>query len=103
MATGKAARPLPFGIFDWLDRNDPVLGDTYEQRLRLLEAADQAGFYCYHLAEHHGTPLGMAPSPSLLLAAASQRTRRLRLGPLVYLLPLYNPVRLAEKIRIPHP
>ncbi|HEY7063150.1 MAG TPA: LLM class flavin-dependent oxidoreductase [Chloroflexota bacterium] len=89
---------LQFGIFDWLDRNDPVLGDTYEQRLRLLEAADAAGFYCYHLAEHHGTPLGMAPSPSLLLAAASQRTRRIRLGPLVYTLPVYAPIRLAEEI-----
>ena len=70
---GTGTQSLQFGIFDWLDRNDPVLGDTYEQRqrLRLLEAADAAGFYCYHLAEHHGTPLGMAPSPSLLLAAAS--------------------------------
>jgi alkanesulfonate monooxygenase SsuD/methylene tetrahydromethanopterin reductase-like flavin-dependent oxidoreductase (luciferase family) len=97
-APAPGARPLAYGIFDWLDRNDPVLGDTYEQRLRLLEAADAAGFYCYHLAEHHGTPLGMAPSPSLLLAAASQRTRRLRLGPLVYTLPVYPPVRLAEEI-----
>ena len=98
MATGNSPRPLPFGIFDWLDRNDPVLGDTYEQRLQMLEAADKADFYCYHLAEHHGTPLGMAPSPNLFLAAASQRTRRLRLGPLVYVLPLYHPVRLLQEV-----
>ena len=53
---------------------------------QLLEAADEAfGFFCYHLAEHHATPLGMAPSPALFLAAAAQRTRRIRLGPLVYL------------------
>jgi alkanesulfonate monooxygenase SsuD/methylene tetrahydromethanopterin reductase-like flavin-dependent oxidoreductase (luciferase family) len=95
---GADTQSLQYGIFDWLDRNDPVLGDTYEQRLQMLEAADKAGFYCYHLAEHHGTPLGMAPSPSLLLAAASQRTRRIRLGPLVYTLPVYPPVRLAEEI-----
>jgi alkanesulfonate monooxygenase SsuD/methylene tetrahydromethanopterin reductase-like flavin-dependent oxidoreductase (luciferase family) len=63
-----------------------------------LEAADKAGFFCYHLAEHHATPLGMAPSPALFLAAAAQRTRRIRLGPLVYLLPLYNPLRLIEEI-----
>src|SRR5262249_31480819 len=53
---------------------------------------------CYHVAEHHGTPLGMAPSPSVFLAAAAQRTRRIRLGPMVYVLPLYNPMRLAEEI-----
>jgi alkanesulfonate monooxygenase SsuD/methylene tetrahydromethanopterin reductase-like flavin-dependent oxidoreductase (luciferase family) len=63
-----------------------------------LEAADEAGFFCYHLAEHHATPLGMAPSPALFLTAAAQRTRRIRLGPLVYLLPLYDPLRLIEEV-----
>jgi alkanesulfonate monooxygenase SsuD/methylene tetrahydromethanopterin reductase-like flavin-dependent oxidoreductase (luciferase family) len=97
-AAPPATTPLPFGIFDWIDRNHADLGDTYEQRLQMLEAADRAGFYCYHLAEHHGTPLGMAPSPGLFLAAAAQRTKRLRLGPLVYILPLYDPLRLLQEI-----
>ncbi len=70
----------------------------YEERLRLLEAADSAGFRGYHLAEHHFTPLGMAPSPALFLAAAAQRTQHLRLGPLGYLLPLYDPLRLIEEV-----
>ena len=72
--------------------------DLYEQRLQCLEYADEAGFYCYHLAEHQATPLGMAPSPGVFLSAAIQRTQRLRLGPLVYLLPLYNPLRLVQEI-----
>ena len=42
--------------------------------------------------------LGMAPSPALFLTAAAQRTRRIRLGPLVYLLPLYNPLRLIGEV-----
>jgi alkanesulfonate monooxygenase SsuD/methylene tetrahydromethanopterin reductase-like flavin-dependent oxidoreductase (luciferase family) len=50
------------------------------------------------LAEHQATPLEMAPSPSMFLSAAIQRTHRLRLGPLVYLLPLYNPLRLVQEI-----
>jgi alkanesulfonate monooxygenase SsuD/methylene tetrahydromethanopterin reductase-like flavin-dependent oxidoreductase (luciferase family) len=87
-----------FGIFDWIDRNQLELPDLYEQRLQCLEYADEAGFYCYHLAEHQATPLAMAPSPSVFLAAAIQRTHRLRLGPLVYLLPLYNPLRLVQEI-----
>ncbi|SRR5579884_478689 len=99
-AAGAAAPArIRFGIFDWLDERRPDDPTTlYDARLTMLEYADQAGFYCYHLAEHHWTPLCMAPSPNLFLAAAAQRTRRIRLGPLVYLLPLYHPLRLMEEI-----
>src|SRR5262249_49076406 len=72
--------------------------DLYDERLQILELYDRLGFHAYHLAEHHSTPLGMAPSPSVFLASIAQRTRRLRFGPLVYLLPLYHPLRLAEEI-----
>ncbi len=89
---------IKFGLFDWIDRGTAPLHQLYEERLELLAAAEEAGFFCYHLAEHHATPLGMAPSPALFLAAAAQRTRRIRLGPLVYLLPLYNPLRLTEEV-----
>ena len=89
---------LDFGIFDHLDRRDGPLGELYESRLKLIEAYDRAGFYAYHLAEHHGTPLGMAPSPGIFLSAVAQRTKRLRFGPLVYTLPLYTPLRLIEEI-----
>lgn len=90
---------MEFGIFDHLDRNDNVtLGAFYEDRLKLTEAYDRHGFFCYHVAEHHATPLGMAPSPSVYLSAVAQRTKRLRFGPLVYLLPFYHPLRLVEEI-----
>jgi alkanesulfonate monooxygenase SsuD/methylene tetrahydromethanopterin reductase-like flavin-dependent oxidoreductase (luciferase family) len=81
---------VTFGLFDWIDRGKAPLQQLYEERLQLLEAADAAGFAGYHLAEHHATPLGMAPSPALFLTAAAQRTRRIRLGPLVYLLPMHG-------------
>ena len=51
---------VDFGLFDWIDRGNAPLHQLYEERLQLLEAADTAGFFCYHLAEHHATPLGMA-------------------------------------------
>jgi alkanesulfonate monooxygenase SsuD/methylene tetrahydromethanopterin reductase-like flavin-dependent oxidoreductase (luciferase family) len=89
---------VAFGVFDWIDRGKTPLRQLYEERLQLLEVADAAGFFCYHLAEHHATPLGMAPSPALFLTAAAQRTQRIRLGPLVYLLPLYHPLRLIEEV-----
>jgi len=89
---------VPFGIFDHVDRGEGPLSGLYESRLRLVEAADAAGFRTYHVAEHHATSLGMAPSPGIYLAAVAQRTRRIRFGPLVYILPLYPPLRLIEEI-----
>jgi alkanesulfonate monooxygenase SsuD/methylene tetrahydromethanopterin reductase-like flavin-dependent oxidoreductase (luciferase family) len=89
---------MEFGVFDHLDRNELPLRDFYEARLKLIQAYENAGFYAYHVAEHHSTPIGMAPSPSVFLAAIAQRTRTLRFGPMVYALPLHHPLRLIEEI-----
>jgi len=89
---------LEFGIFDHLDRNDLPLREYYEQRLQVIEAFDRCGFYAYHVAEHHFTPLGMAPSPSVFLSAIAQRTARLRFGTFVYALPVHHPLRVLEEI-----
>src|SRR5262245_4818394 len=89
---------MHFGVFDHLDRNNLPLADYYEARLQIVAAYDRLGFYAYHVAEHHATPLGMAASPSVFLAAIAQRTRRLRFGTLVYALPLYHPLRMIEEV-----
>ncbi|HEY2535125.1 MAG TPA: LLM class flavin-dependent oxidoreductase [Xanthobacteraceae bacterium] len=89
---------LEFGVFDHLDRNDLALNAFYEQRLKVIEAFDRCGFYAYHVAEHHFTPLGMAPSPSVFLSAIAQRTKRLRFGTFVYALPVHHPLRVLEEI-----
>ncbi len=89
---------MKFGVFDHMDRAAAPLGAQFESRLKLIEAYDQLGFHAYHVAEHHATPLGMAPSPSVFLAAVAQRTKRLRFGPLVYTLNLYHPLRLIDEI-----
>jgi len=85
-------------MFDWLDESGRGQGETYAERLQMLELADQAGFYCYHLAEHHATELSTVHSPNLFLSPVAQRTRRIRLGPLSYILPMYEPIRLLEEI-----
>ena len=89
---------MKLGVFDHMDRGLESLDRFYEERLKLVEAYDRAGFYGYHVAEHHATPLGVAPSPGVWLAAVAQRTKHLRFGPLVYLLPLYHPIKLLEEI-----
>jgi alkanesulfonate monooxygenase SsuD/methylene tetrahydromethanopterin reductase-like flavin-dependent oxidoreductase (luciferase family) len=89
---------MKFGVFDYIEAGDEPLHKTYEERLKLLQALEAAGFYGYHLSEHHATPLSMTPSPSIFLAAAARETQRLRLGTLLYLLPLYHPLRLLEEL-----
>jgi alkanesulfonate monooxygenase SsuD/methylene tetrahydromethanopterin reductase-like flavin-dependent oxidoreductase (luciferase family) len=89
---------MKFGVFDHMDDAGGPLAKLYSDRLELIEAYDRSGIYGYHLAEHHSTPLGCAASPGLFLAALAQRTKSLRFGPLVYLLPFYHPLRLIEEI-----
>lgn len=81
-----------------MDASGAPLAQFYEDRLLLAEAYDRIGIHALHVAEHHATPLGMSPSPSVFLASVAQRTKRLRFGPLVYTLALYHPLRLADEI-----
>jgi alkanesulfonate monooxygenase SsuD/methylene tetrahydromethanopterin reductase-like flavin-dependent oxidoreductase (luciferase family) len=87
-----------FGVFDHIDESGLAIARQFQERLALVESYERAGFHAYHLAEHHSTPLGHAPSPSVFIAAATQRTTTLRLGPLVYCLPLYHPLRLIDEV-----
>ncbi len=90
---------MQFGLFDHFERvPDRPLADQFDERLEFAAAADAAGLYALHVAEHHSTPLNMVPEPSVYLGAVARATSRLRMGPLVYLLPLYSPLRLAEEI-----
>lgn len=89
---------MKFGIFDHVDDSGLAPAEHYAQRLRLAEAIDALPFNSYHVAEHHGTPLGLAPSPNVYLSAVAQRTKRLLFGPMVYVAALYHPLRLAEEI-----
>ncbi|HEY2528786.1 MAG TPA: LLM class flavin-dependent oxidoreductase [Xanthobacteraceae bacterium] len=89
---------MKVGLFDHVEHGERPLTTLFDERLRFVEAADAAGIYCLHVAEHHATPLNMVPVPGVYLGAVARATRRIRLGPLVYLLPLYSPLRLVEEI-----
>ncbi|HTY50161.1 MAG TPA: LLM class flavin-dependent oxidoreductase [Steroidobacteraceae bacterium] len=89
---------MKFGVMDHMDDGGLAPARQYADRLNLVAAMDRLGFDSYHVAEHHGTPLGLAPSPNLWLSAIAQRTTRLKFGPLVYVAVLYHPMRLAEEI-----
>jgi alkanesulfonate monooxygenase SsuD/methylene tetrahydromethanopterin reductase-like flavin-dependent oxidoreductase (luciferase family) len=71
---------------------------TYEEHLAAWEAMDRIGYDGVGFNEHHTSPYGLMNSPNLMAASAAQRTQRLKL--LIYgnLLPLHDPLRLAEEL-----
>ncbi len=71
---------------------------TYAEHLEAWEALDHFGYDGVGFNEHHCSPYGLMNSPNLMAAAAAQRTKRLKL--LIYgnLLPLHEPLRLAEEL-----
>jgi natural product biosynthesis luciferase-like monooxygenase protein len=73
-------------------------GQVYGHWLEQIDAAESLGFDSFWVTEHHFRHFGgMMPSPTVILAAASQRTQRMRLGAAVSILPMHNPLRIAEE------
>jgi natural product biosynthesis luciferase-like monooxygenase protein len=71
--------------------------ELYAHWLEQIDAAEDLGFDSFWVTEHHFRYFGgMLPNPQLLLAAAAQRTKRMRLGAAVTILPMHHPIRIAE-------
>jgi alkanesulfonate monooxygenase SsuD/methylene tetrahydromethanopterin reductase-like flavin-dependent oxidoreductase (luciferase family) len=85
--------PLPRAHF-----KSDVAVRTYAEHLSAWEEADRLGFDGIGFNEHHCSPYGLMNSPNLMASAAAQRTKRAML--LIYgnLLPLHEPLRLAEEL-----
>jgi alkanesulfonate monooxygenase SsuD/methylene tetrahydromethanopterin reductase-like flavin-dependent oxidoreductase (luciferase family) len=95
--------PVQLGLFDIMqvDPLDPSGHDAvYRRRLADLAYADDLGFEFAFVAERHYLLHYRTPAPSAWIAAATQRTKRMRLGVLAYTLALHSPVRLAEEVAV---
>lgn len=90
---------IEYGVWDHFERRSGVsTQQQYAEKIDFVRRAEALGFSYYHIAEHHLTPLDLAPSPSVFLAALAQATSRIRLGSGVLCLPLYHPVRLVQEL-----
>jgi alkanesulfonate monooxygenase SsuD/methylene tetrahydromethanopterin reductase-like flavin-dependent oxidoreductase (luciferase family) len=74
--------------------------DVYGEFPDHVRKVDDLGYDYAFVAEHHFVSQGVMPSPMLAVAVAATVTRRIRVGSHLVLLPLYNPVRLAEECAI---
>ncbi|MCA9858087.1 MAG: LLM class flavin-dependent oxidoreductase [Thermomicrobiales bacterium] len=94
---------IELGLFDihQVDPTDPDPTDrVFERRLHLLALADEVGLSYAFTAERHFLQTYRAPAPTAWIAAASQRTSKIRLGVLAYTLPMHLPAALAEEVAV---
>lgn len=88
-----------FGL--WYDFRNPEpwrrpFASLYREVLDQIAWAEGLGLGSVWLTEHHFCDDGYTPSPFVLAAAIAERTERMRVGTNLIVLPLHNPVRLAE-------
>ena len=72
--------------------------ETFAEHIDAWAEMERVGFDGIAVNEHHATPYGLMNSPNLLVAAAAQRTSRMKILTYGNLLPLHNPLRLAEEL-----
>jgi len=84
MGTGKPGRVRPDSL--------------YSAALEMATFADEHGARTISLSEHHGIADGFLPSPIALMGAMAGRTSRIRIQVGALLVPLYDPVKLAEDL-----
>ena len=79
---------------------DPALGrQVYDEHFRQMELYEEHGYDAICINEHHAKPYGLMPSPNLIAAVMTQRTKRIKIGIFGNLPALHaNPVRLAEEV-----
>ena len=89
---------MRFGIWSPTNPRDGVsMVDLYRQQIDEVVVAEECGFDHYWFYEHHVSPSGPMPSPNLMIAAAGEKTSRIRLGTLVNILPYRDPLIAAEE------
>ena len=93
----KESKYLPYPLPK--DHFDPEVGArSYEEHLKCWEEMDKLGFDGVGLNEHHTTPHGLMNSPNMMAAVGAQRTKNLKFLLLGNLVPLHNPLRIAEEL-----
>jgi alkanesulfonate monooxygenase SsuD/methylene tetrahydromethanopterin reductase-like flavin-dependent oxidoreductase (luciferase family) len=87
-----------FSVLDGFPPDVEFAGrNRYSELLSLGDAAERSGLAAVWVAEHHFLTSGLCPAPPVLLAALGARTRRIRLGSLVSVLPFHSPLEVAEQ------
>ncbi|HLF72421.1 MAG TPA: LLM class flavin-dependent oxidoreductase, partial [Dehalococcoidia bacterium] len=92
---------MKLGLFyEW---PNPEIGDwkrLFDQSIEQVQLAEEQGFDFVLIAEHHFSNYGMSPAPLLQALALAKSTQRIRIATAVLVLPVWQPLRLAEEIAV---
>ena len=90
---------MEFGLFfDFDIRKGDTQTETFERCFRQVEASEEMGVDSIWLAEVHFSPYSVLSSPLIVASSVATRTARVRIGLAVQVLPLTNPLRVAEEV-----
>ena len=92
---------LEFALWDavggYSETNDDM-ADMYDDHIRLAARIEELGWHSYFVIEHQNSPIGRITAPTVYLTAVARATSRLRLGAMMWQLPFYHPIRLAQEV-----
>jgi alkanesulfonate monooxygenase SsuD/methylene tetrahydromethanopterin reductase-like flavin-dependent oxidoreductase (luciferase family) len=96
-----AMTKIDFALWDavggYSDGQQPM-ADVYDEHIRLAQQIEQDGWHSYFVIEHQNSPVGRITAPSVYLTAVARATSRLRIGAMMWQLPFYHPIRLAQEV-----
>jgi alkanesulfonate monooxygenase SsuD/methylene tetrahydromethanopterin reductase-like flavin-dependent oxidoreductase (luciferase family) len=92
---------MKFGLFyEW---PNPELRDwksLFEEGIEQIQYSEEMGFEFCLIAEHHFSNYGMSPAPLMQALYIAERTKALKIATAVIVLPIWDPLRLAEEIAV---
>lgn len=90
-------RQLEFGIFDTFSATDPgSYGELYRDHIDDAQVAENTGYKYFFFIEHQNAGFNCVSSPTVYLTALAAATRSIRIGAMVFQMPLNHPIRLAQ-------
>ncbi len=74
------------------------MADVYDDHIRLAQEIEAYGYHSYFVIEHQNSPIGRITAPTVFLTAVARATSKLRIGAMMWQLPFYHPIRLAQEV-----
>ena len=92
---------LDFAMWDAVggyEADKRLFADVLDEHVRLAQRVEELGWAYYFCIEHQNSPVGRIPSPTVYLTAIARATSQIRIGAMMWQLPFYHPMRLAQDV-----
>ena len=90
---------MDFGLFlEFSGRENEDEAKVFQRWFAIVDEAEGLGIDSVWLPEYHFIPVSVLSSPIAVASSIASRTKTMRIGFGVYLLPLANPIRVAEEV-----